>query len=611
MPTGVGRRFRVVASACALVAAACTGTSADDVPRLSPFTGLRWKGDVPEARVQDEWYRVVAIDGVPVEDILAHAKTAHGGRWQRRFAEDLVQLLTEMGRAPGPAVSLDLVHLASGEAVRLDAVKMTRKNRQALLEARRRAEEKVRPSGDRWDARLTGAQVASDIAVLTRALEERYSYLALAERRGCDWRKGLADLSAKAGRGMTRRVLAVELAKVLARFGDGHTRVRGRYDWLPAGFLLLVLEDLDGKLVALTHDRAGLLRPGLPFVKSIDGVAAGDWLRAAASVSADGAPHFVRRNAMELAPWATFIRGELGRNAGGSIDVELVNDARDRSETLSLAIASRLPAVFPRARPTGWKRLSGGIGFLRIADMSDEPAFLDLLSTAIAALADAPGLVIDVRGNPGGSRDALRMLYPLLCDEKAGPRVVNVAKYRLRPGDERGQPEGNLENRSLFPLSSKRWRPDERAAIERFARGFKPEWSPPEADFSDWHYMVLGPARGESARPFAGPVVVLMDEGCFSAADIFLGAIKGLPRVTLMGRPSGGGSGRAESVTLPESGLRVMMSSMASFRPDGRLYDGRGVEPDVLHGRGMDDILDKSDSMLDAAVKLLRDGDRK
>lgn len=85
------------------------------------------------------------------------------------------------------------------------------------------------------------------------------------------------------------------------------------------------------------------------------------------------------------------------------------------------------------------------------------------------------------------------------------------------------------------------------------------------------------------------PVVVLMDEGSFRATDIFLGAMSLAPSVTLMGVPSGGGSGRSRAFELPNSRLRAVVSTMASFRPDGQLYDGIGVAPDIrgaTHHRG-------------------------
>ena len=100
--------------------------------------------------------------------------------------------------------------------------------------------------------------------------------------------------------------------------------------------------------------------------------------------------------------------------------------------------------------------------------------------------------------------------------------------------------------------------------------------------------------------------MVLQDGGCFSATDVFLGALKGWPRVTLMGEASGGGSGRARRYRLAHSGIEVRLSSMASFRPDGRLYDGAGIAPDVRVEATVADLLGRSDTVLDAAIAHFR-----
>ena len=60
-----------------------------------------------------------------------------------------------------------------------------------------------------------------------------------------------------------------------------------------------------------------------------------------------------------------------------------------------------------------------------------------------------------------------------------------------------------------------------------------------------------------------------------------LGALEIHPRVTLVGTPSSGGSARSQRFTLDHSLIEVRCASMASFRPNGRPYDGRGIEVDI------------------------------
>jgi len=156
------------------------------------------------------------------------------------------------------------------------------------------------------------------------------------------------------------------------------------------------------------------------------------------------------------------------------------------------------------------------------------------------------------------------------------PRIVNVAAYRLGTRNRRKAFEG----RYLYPASSSHFFQTERATVARFVTTFRPEWVPPPGAFSQWHYFVISPSKDKRYYYYDKPVVILMDRRNFSACDIFLGAFKGWKNVTLMGQPSGGGSGCRESYRLYNSQINIYLSSMASFRPNGKLYDGNGIQPD-------------------------------
>ena len=142
-------------------------------------------------------------------------------------------------------------------------------------------------------------------------------------------------------------------------------------------------------------------------------------------------------------------------------------------------------------------------------------------------------------------------------------------------------------------------------AIDVAARRFEPEWTLPDG-FSEWHYLVLDRTGHPDEYWYDRPVVVISDAGCFSATDIFLGALAMHPRVTLLGAASSGGSARSQRFRLSNSGIEVACASMASFRPDGRLYDGRGVEVDVEVPADPGDFLfGGGDRRLSAAMRLL------
>lgn len=91
-----------------------------------------------------------------------------------------------------------------------------------------------------------------------------------------------------------------------------------------------------------------------------------------------------------------------------------------------------------------------------------------------------------------------------------------------------------------------------------------------------------------------------------SASDIFLSSFDQLENVTLIGTKSGGGSGRTRRYKLSQSKIRLVLSSLLSFQPNGYLYDGRGVYPDIeVEQQQLSDILGKTDYQLNYAIEYL------
>jgi len=203
-------------------------------------------------------------------------------------------------------------------------------------------------------------------------------------------------------------------------------------------------------------------------------------------------------------------------------------------------------------------------------------------------------LIIDVRGNDGGTRHILEYLVPYFIRV---PLVYNVAVVR---GDTNG-----VGDRSLVSPDDRTQPLAVQTALREALAAFKPAWDYSVDSFLPQRFgavlLPAEPSRNLSDRP----VVVLMDEGSFSATDIFLGAMSLAPNVTLMGVPSGGGSGRSRAFDLPNSRLRVILSTMASFRPDGQVYDGVGIAPDIIAPRTLDGLANGQDTQMAEAVRFL------
>ena len=108
---------------------------------VSPFDGVRWDEKYPEVKVGETWYELSAINDLPAKEIVDFCIVRYEDKWQKRFEEDLVRVMREMGKVPGESVDLTVTAIGGGDEKVLRDVAMTREKRQELwrsMESRRR-----------------------------------------------------------------------------------------------------------------------------------------------------------------------------------------------------------------------------------------------------------------------------------------------------------------------------------------------------------------------------------------------------------------------------------------------------------------------------------------
>jgi C-terminal processing protease CtpA/Prc len=464
------------------------------------------------------------------------------------------------------------------------------------------------------NVQLSAKEVKGDLDELEWLLENHYSYLKL---KGVDYKSALDSIRSSIGDGISRSDFGYQLTKFLALFGDGHSRVGSssvRLKSLCSGFLPFLVEKSDGRFVAFKPNRSDFIDPNFPFLDRMDGLLVSEWLDIARQYVAKGSPQFVSYRTIRNLRYVDCFRKELGLSKSTSIQVELESADGSSTRQIELPLAKKAPVYgfWPRLTKEIKSRsdfeqienriLADNIGYLRFAYMSAESEFLRELVATMNRFAKTDGLIIDIRTNGGGRRAPLRTLFPFFMVENTSPQVVNVAAYRLGTKNIKE----DFEARYLYPVSSGHWSSVEQDAVARFADSFVPEWSLPHEEFSKWHYFVISRSKDQGYFHYDKPVVILMDRWNFSACDIFLGAFKGQKNITLMGQPSGGGSGCSQEYRLRNSHIRICLSSMASFQPNGKLYDGNGIQPDIMIKPIPTDFIGKTDSVLEAAIQRLQ-----
>jgi C-terminal processing protease CtpA/Prc len=223
------------------------------------------------------------------------------------------------------------------------------------------------------------------------------------------------------------------------------------------------------------------------------------------------------------------------------------------------------------ARIATWKRLESGWGYLKYTAF-----YFKSLDTTVArfdaglqALFDAPGLIIDLRGNGGGYIDAMSQVAGRFIEQRAVLQYIQERKP--------GQAE---VYEFLDPITQK--------GTTRF------------------------PIIADPRKPiYTGPVVILIDRRCFSACEGFSGGLQSIGRALVIGsESSGGGSGAVGGLRLP-SGAVISFSHAVTWRPDGQQVEGNGVAPDIRVRELPRDWAAGKDRVLERAIEALENGEAK
>src|SRR5215207_6810407 len=174
-----------------------------------------------------------------------------------------------------------------------------------------------------------------------------------------------------------------------------------------------------------------------------------------------------------------------------------------------------------------WRKLSPEVGYVKVESFEDGPQVVARVDRAFEELGGMPSLVIDLRGNGGGTPAAAMRIGDYLFDSTrpVGYFVSRAGLARLGVNS-----IDRLDAHSLPTFDGY-----DSASLYR------------EMDESGALMLVTG---GRAPKRYKGRVTVLIDEYCFSAAEAFAGVVKETRAATLVGRRTAGAMLGADSVSL-------------------------------------------------------------
>ncbi len=104
--------------------------------RLSPFTEVSCDEDKTVVAFSGKRYELISIEGLSTKQILDFCRKGFSARWEKRFAEDLVEVMSGMGKEVGSSVNVVLKALDTNNVITVPDAPMSAENRRAVWESR-------------------------------------------------------------------------------------------------------------------------------------------------------------------------------------------------------------------------------------------------------------------------------------------------------------------------------------------------------------------------------------------------------------------------------------------------------------------------------------------
>jgi carboxyl-terminal processing protease len=189
------------------------------------------------------------------------------------------------------------------------------------------------------------------------------------------------------------------------------------------------------------------------------------------------------------------------------------------------------------------KRLADGIGYIRFNVFVI--SLMDRIRATTREMSDTPGIIIDLRGNPGGLGGMASGIAGMLQKEQ-----TSLGTMRMRAG---------YMHFAVFP----------------------------------------------QPKAYLGPVVIVTDGGSASTSEIFAGGMQELGRAVVVGERTAGAALPSVFQKLPTGA--IFQYAIADFKtPKGTLIEGRGVLPDVEVKLTRATLLEGRDIQLEAALEQIK-----
>lgn len=212
---------------------------------------------------------------------------------------------------------------------------------------------------------------------------------------------------------------------------------------------------------------------------------------------------------------------------------------------------------------------------------------VDTFITALPLVEKAKAIIIDLRENGGGNSGNSAALLSYFTDSA----FIKGSAWSTR------------EHRA----ANKAW-----GFYAKQNNNEKSEWANKNRSYHDgkvWYdggrssFINSAPLNKRMSKI---PLVVLLGHQTASAAEDFLIMLDGLPgRATTIGEPSFASTGQPLTFFLPGGGNARICTKRDTY-PDGRIFVGKGIQPDIIISQTISDYINNKDVVLEKAIEILK-----
>lgn len=350
----------------------------------------------------------------------------------------------------------------------------------------------------------------------------------------------------------SRKDFSLASMQFLASLHNGHTVFMDRQLVQQSGALPFVAKCISGQWV-VTESPSADLKAG-DVIEKIDGRPFEHFyldLRPYISASSEaGARNVLFSHMEDFAPFAPLFPEKFELTLSG-----------DRKVVIDRHV---LRKAAPATTVGHWLK-PGNLAYIRVPSFfypENEKRAIEL----VREFNQARAIIIDVRGNAGGATPsdliAELMDRPYRWWSESTPITMPYFRYRASQGDWHYQP---------FKQPQMVWQ-------------------------SGWQ----APAK----ERFSGKLVLLVDGGCYSACEDFTMPFKDNHRAIVVGETTSGSTGQPYVTELGD-GMLVLIGTKRAIFPDGSLFEGVGIKPDVESQPTIEDIAHGRDPVLGTARRVL------